>query len=174
MRCFLSKELRIRWAGLLALALLPGVVGCGGGGTGTVSGKVTYQDGPVKGGNVILASPKGKSVMAPINEDGTYTAKDVPVGDVKIAVQTKALGIRAAMAKNSKIPANSPMLASGMPPDEAARRFVAIPDQYEDSESSGLTFVVQKGPQEHNIPLTGKLGSGSGSKPKGSGSGPPK
>jgi hypothetical protein len=172
MRCFLSRSL-----GLLALVALSGVVGCGGGGTGTVSGKVTYKDAkggevPVKGGTVIF-NAKSKSVSADINEDGTYTAKDVPVGEAKIAVQTKALGIRAAMGKEKSIPADSPMFKGGKSPEEAARRFVEIPENYEDAQTSGLTYVVKLGPQDHDLPLSGKLGGGSG-KHKGSSGGPPK
>jgi len=167
---------------VLALAVLLGVTGCGTGPTGSVSGKVSYLGNPVKGGNVIFSAQNGKkSVMAPIGEDGSYTVSDVPVGDVKIAVQTKALGVLAATAKISSIPANSPMRSgSKISPEDAARRFVQIPDNYEDTESSGLTYVVQKGSQEHNITLSGKLTpgggkGGSGGGPKGgSGGGPPK
>lgn len=171
MRCLLSRTVRTA-VGTLTLALLVAVAGCGPK-TGTVSGKVTYKGEPLKGGNVIFASEKGQSLLAPIGEDGTYTIQNVPVGEAKIAVKTKHLGIVAAMAK-MKGAGGPPQDTSGgvgapkkLTPEEAVRRFVAIPAQYEDTETSGLTFTVKGGSQSHDIPLTGNLGTG-----KGSGGGP--
>jgi hypothetical protein len=159
------------WVGLVALAVLAGVAGCGGESPGTITGKVTADTGVVKGGRVIYSSAKGKSVMTSIKEDGSYTIEGVPPGEAKIAVQTKFLGVIASLAGIKSIPANSPQLAGQMSPDEAARRFVAILPQYEDPETSGLTYTVQSGSQEHNIPV--QTGPGAGTK-KGSSGGPPK
>jgi hypothetical protein len=178
MHSTLSKTLRL-CAGLLALAALT-AAGCGPR-TATVTGKVTYKGNVVKGGRVVFASEKGPSVLAVIGEDGSYTAEHVPVGNVKIAVQTKYLGVAAGMGK-----AGAPPKDAGGPdgqkpgklsPEEAARKFVAIPSSYEDAETSGLTYTVRGGSQEHDLVLVGNLDKGSGGskdKPKGSGSGPPK
>jgi len=184
MRWVLSKALRT-CAGFLALAVLA-VVGCGGGGTGTITGKVTYKgkDGNVvtlKGGNVIFASEKGPSLQAEIKEDGTYTLENVPVGEAKVAVRTAWLGIQAAMGKGAA--SGPPKDASGpmpgkMTPDVAARKFVAIPSRYETPDGSGLVYAVKKGSQTHDIPLEGPLDSGGGSvggpSKGGSSGGPPK
>jgi hypothetical protein len=152
MRCCLSSTPR-KWAGQFALALLLGVAGCGGNPTGTVTGKVTYQNGPVKGGNVIFASASGKSVIVPIAEDGSYTVADFPLGDAKIAVQTRSLGVLAKMGKGR--PANAPSMGGSMSAEDAARRFVAIPPHYEDASTSELTYTVQAGSQQHDLPLKG-------------------
>jgi hypothetical protein len=75
-------------AGGLLLASLALAAGCGSGG-GTVSGKVTYNSEPVKGGKVIfmpLDTKGGKS--ADIAADGTYTVEGLPPGEVKVAVDT--------------------------------------------------------------------------------------
>src|SRR4051794_4850492 len=143
-----------RGAGLLVLATVPWLAGCGKP-VATVTGKVTYQNGPVKGGHVIFAGSGGQSVLAEIKEDGTYRAEKVPVGDAKIAVQTKALGVVAAMPKSSLPPEKQK--GGRMSPEEAKRRYVAIPPNYEDPETSGLSYTVVSGSQEHDIPLTGGM-----------------
>jgi hypothetical protein len=162
-----------RGAGLLVLTTLPWLVGCGNKPVATVTGKVTYQNGPVKGGQVIFAGSDGHSVIADIKEDGTYRAEKVPVGEAKIAVQTKALGVVASMPKSSLPPEKQ---KGRMSPEEAKRRYVAIPFNYETPETSGLSYTVVAGSQEHDLPLKGGLtpgGAGPG-KAGGSSGGPPK
>jgi hypothetical protein len=151
------------------LAAAVGAVGCGGQATGTVSGKVTYQDGPVKGGQVVFAAANGHSVLADIKEDGSYVAEKVPVGEAKIAVQTRSLGVTASMPKRSLPPEKQQ--GGRMSPEEAKRRFVQIPERYETTETSGLTYTVVQGPQQHDVPLKGGVTPAGGG---GSGSGPPK
>src|SRR5205085_628371 len=81
-----------RWLGALALVVGLAVVGCGGkGGTGTVSGKVTYKGAPLKGGRVGFATANKQNVVADIGEDGSYTAPDVPTGPAKVTVVTSYL-----------------------------------------------------------------------------------
>jgi len=154
---------------------LPWLSGCSQP-TATVSGKVTYQNGPVKGGTVTFAGSKGQSVSAEIKEDGTYTAEKVPIGEAKISVSTRSLGVVASMPKGS-LPPEKQATSGGMSPEEAKRRYVAIPTLYESPETSGLTYTVVGGSQQHDVPLTGGLTPGGGSgggKSGGSSGGPPK
>ncbi len=61
-----------RWGALLVLLVPLGMSGCGG--TGSVSGKVSYKGQLLKGGNVTFISSEGKpTVSASIQEDGSYT-----------------------------------------------------------------------------------------------------
>src|SRR5437660_1764669 len=81
------------WAWLLvgaaALALLPPSAGCAG--SGTITGKVTYQGRPLTGGTVQFTSTKGRGTRTvQIGEDGSYTIPNMPTGPVKIAVETKS------------------------------------------------------------------------------------
>src|SRR4051812_44690714 len=70
--------------GLAALLVL-GVSGCGG--TATVSGKVTYNGRPVTSGTVVFMDADGRpSPPAYIQADGTYSASNVPVGAVRVAI----------------------------------------------------------------------------------------
>jgi len=138
---------------LLLVSLVAG--GCGPR-TGTVTGKVTYQNTALRGGNVTFIGANGRSATAPIGEDGRYTAERVPVGEVKITVETKSLAKQATLPKYKAPPG-----AGGdyKPPDlsEAKKRYVAIPHHYADPATSGLTFTVKGGSQEHDLPLTGAI-----------------
>ncbi len=142
------------WLGALALVGALAVVGCGGGGgRGTVSGKVTYKGTALKGGRVIYSSATGANTAADIGEDGTYTAQLVPTGPAKISVQTSYLQMARARGyappKDQKAPEGYQM--GGDP--NMAKRFVKIPDQYENADTSGLTYDVKRGDQKHDLEL---------------------
>jgi len=116
--------------------------------------------------------------MADIKEDGSYQVEKVPVGEAKIAVTNRSLRAAASMPKGSAPPGKQ---SGSISPEEAKRRYVPIPTKYETPDTSGLTYAVKSGPQEHDIPLTGNLTPGGTGGPggsmgsgKGSGSGPPK
>jgi hypothetical protein len=53
---------------------------------GVVSGKVMLDDRPASGGVVVFRSTVGQVVRGKIQPDGSYTAKGVPTGEVKITV----------------------------------------------------------------------------------------
>jgi len=71
------------------------VVGCsGGGGSGEVSGAVTYGGEPIEGGSITFIPADGNkpTAGAPIT-NGTYAAKNVPVGKAKVSISgVKSLG----------------------------------------------------------------------------------
>ena len=138
----------------LALATCAGLSGCGGASTGTVSGKVLYNGTPLKGGNVtFVPEAQGEhSIISAIGEDGSYSVEKVPVGAVKITVETKSL------KPKTNVPAYAPPPGSPggyQPPDPnaMAKRYVAIPDSYSDPEKSGLTCTVKGGSQPYDITL---------------------
>jgi hypothetical protein len=141
-----------RWLGALALAVALAVAGCGGaGGKGTVSGKVTYKGAPLKAGRVAFATSTKQNVVAEIGEDGSYTAPDVATGPAKISVQTSYLK-QASKVPHYKVPEGAPPGLGGGDPS-LAKRYTAIPDNYEDPEKSGLTYDVKRGSQTHDIDL---------------------
>jgi len=98
---------RPRPARLVMLVVLAGalaVAGCGRS-SGTVTGTVTYKGKALKGGSVVFIPPAGgqaATVSAQIGEDGTFTAEKVPVGDVKVTVDTSYL-------KPARGPAQTPL-----------------------------------------------------------------
>jgi len=160
----LSPRCRLgNWVVLLALATLP-AVGCGSR-IATVSGKVLYNNKPLKGGRVTFVGSDGKPAAAEINEDGTYTMDKAPLGEVKIAVETEWL--RRAANRPRNIPPG--MKPGGFtPPDPAAlaKRYVWIPEQYADPQKSGKTYTVKPGKQEHDIILEGGGGPPTGKGPR--------
>jgi hypothetical protein len=68
------------WLGLLLI-----VTGCGPAKT-EVSGTVRYQGKPLTSGNVLVVDADGMTYAAPIRSEGSYTARDIPVGPVRFAV----------------------------------------------------------------------------------------
>jgi hypothetical protein len=131
----------------LVLLALPLASGCGGQAKGTVSGKVTYQGKPVPSGFVTFLVENGAPVHSDIRSDGSYRMEKVPVGLVKIGVQTKA--------------AEDALKSVGMPRKkedfgkmkEAVSEGTQIPAKYTDPNQSGLSYTVVKGPQQHDIDL---------------------
>ena len=141
---------------VLILPMLLAVCGCGNQ-LVNVSGTVTYQAKPVKGGSVIFISTEGKpSVSTEIREDGTYTAEKVPVGTVKICVDTEALN----PAKRTKAPKYGPPAGQTAPsgfgegdPEAMTKRYTKIPPAYAKEGTTELTYTVISGDQTYNIEL---------------------
>jgi hypothetical protein len=59
--------------------------------TGTVEGKVTLDGKPLAKGKVVFHPAKGKAIEAETKEDGSYTAKDVPVGKTPVTIALDGL-----------------------------------------------------------------------------------
>jgi hypothetical protein len=149
-----SLSRKTLFAGLLFL----GIVGCGGGaGTGTITGKVSYKSTPLKGGRITFfgSDKKSSAKIADIAEDGTYKVEGVPVGTVKITVETEYLNQASKYAGKNKPPADAKTSGMNMPSaEELKRRYTAIPLEYSNPDQSELSFTVKKGNQEHSIDLT--------------------
>ena len=157
--------------GLLVL----GAVGCGGGKKGTVSGTVTYDGKKLQMGNVTFVPAKGNPVTAEISEDGTYTAVGVPTGDVKITVETRGAKMALAGMQTGPGPGVTPPKGATLPKDSVpptqgggekfeemkrkaklAKTTPDVPESYSKPDSSGLTFTVKSGKQDHNLDLPKK------------------
>jgi hypothetical protein len=133
-------------AAFLAVAL-SAAAGCSGG-TGNVTGKITYKNEPVPGGSVQFMSPAG-AFVGEIGPDGSYSVSGVPTGASKIAITcqdpkyAEYMNQLAAHARDPKVPK-----PKGSPDD-----FNKIPTKYTDFTSSGLTYEVKSGSQTHDIEL---------------------
>jgi hypothetical protein len=141
----------------MVLVLLAPLGLCGCRSSATVSGKVSYNGVPLKGGNVTFVNSAGKpSVSTAIKEDGSYTLAKVPVGTVKIAVETASLNRPRKVQGPSYRPPPGQTAPGGFAASNAVdvtRLFVAIPAHYADPEKSGLTCTVKGGKQDHPIDL---------------------
>lgn len=154
MRTVCPARTRIQF---LLIAVLFGTVGCSS--SGTVSGKITYQNSPVKGGTIIFVTADGSQFSGPINEDGTYKVEKVPKGDVKIIVETSSLAQRATQKLNAPPEGQQVPGAKSdkqqFDPAEAQRRYTPIPGNYERADSTPLKLAVKGGAQTHDITLEG-------------------
>lgn len=152
-----------RLAGV-ALACLPFVLaGCGGRiNHGEVSGLVSIDGQPVTAGNVLIVSEDGQwTATGPLHGDGVYSIREAPLGKVRIAVQTLMYRGTAVPPPRVGRPGGdaSQVGSKGMMlPDPSVRGLVyrAIPEKYEQVETSGLSSEVVKGDQRIDLPLTSK------------------
>jgi hypothetical protein len=133
----------------LGLALLPllalfGIAGCGPS-TATVKGKVSYQNKPLKGGKIIFTSKGKGDVVADIGKDGTYEAEKVPVGKVKVAIQTKYLDPKERTGMAYAPPKDAGNESGYKPPERPKGEYTKIDEKYESGETSGLEYDVASG-----------------------------
>jgi hypothetical protein len=123
------------------------MVGCGGA-KGTVTGKVYYKDKIVPSGLVVFLSETNHAVRSQIQEDGSYTIEDMPVGPVTIGV------IQGLVYTGKKDGNMSQLGIEGAEPREIApTQLVPIPLKYANPKDSGVKYTVQPGNQEHDIRL---------------------
>jgi hypothetical protein len=126
----------LRFAVLVAAATL---IGCQGQqqppNRAIVKGTVKFKGTLLKGGSVHieLAGDSVRQTDCIINEDGTFVADNVPVGDVLIAVETESLKF-------------------GGPPDS----YVAIPRRYANVKTSDIKRTIQLGDNQIDIDLADK------------------
>ncbi len=148
-----------RNAFLVGLLLLT-VIGCGGNPMGNIKGTVTFNGKPLKGGRVTFLSTKpntGKTVE--IGEDGSYKVEKIPVGPVKILVETDYLKKSSAYAGKNAAPADS-KVQNTKTGEDTMSRYTEIPREYSNPEASDLAYTVKKGDQEHTIALTPVVNEG--------------
>jgi hypothetical protein len=161
-----------RWPKLMCLFAVAGLLaatGCGR--TGTVSGKVRFQETALKGGRIVFVNDETKkTAWGTIGEDGSYTVEHVPVGPAKIVVETSQLATAGGVHQYTP-PEDAPANFKG-PQFKDKDSYVPIPEMYEKVETTDLVFEVKAGVQQYDIPLVGFAHSKDGSAPtKGSGYG---
>lgn len=129
-------------AGLMALAL-----GAGCGGSGDVSGKVTYKGKAVASGAVLVFASDQLPYYAEIQKDGSFAVAGVPRGEALIGVNSpdpKVLYAPVATKLGKKLPPASP-------PDP--RNWFPLPAKAGDPTTSGLTATIVAGPNVLNLDL---------------------
>jgi hypothetical protein len=143
------------------LSLFMALVLCGcGQKTGSVSGRITYQDRPLTFGRVTLFAVDNSVHSAQIGSDGSYAIPKVPVGPAKITVETPDLrkmpeSHRGMMdpARMGNPQAEKPGKLEPRAKTPAGSKPVFIPDQYASLDRSGLSLDVQAGENTFDIPL---------------------
>ena len=115
--------------------------GCGGRPMGDVSGTVTFRGEPLALGTIAFMSADGSVVQGNV-QDGVYHIAKVPLGLAKITV----------FAHPSPIWPN--MVDQVQAPPAFRKKFVPIPERYQNADQSGLTYTVVRGKQTYDVPLT--------------------
>jgi hypothetical protein len=144
--------------------------GCGGG-VGDVSGKITYKGKEVVFGTVSFVGADGIPRAARINPDGTYTVKDVAVGEAKITVVSElppqggnSTQPRGGGRGREELPPDAPkdlpsreQLGRGETPEVVdpaiVKKWFPIPADLGDVTKTKLRFNVRKGPNTYDIVL---------------------
>ncbi len=151
--------MRIVRLGLFAALALTLAAGCRNSQTpAKVSGKVTYKNEPVKGGDIAFHSEQG-TYRSSINQDGTYEISDLPAGSMTVTIITEHLN------PDKKTPTygggrgdaitKERMKAGFGPPNPDAQRsqYTKVPKKYSDEKTSDLKADLKKGKQEVNFEL---------------------
>jgi hypothetical protein len=132
----------LHWTAALGLWTIL-AVGCAG--RGDVSGKVTYQGKPVVFGTILIQGRDGPH-QGNIERDGSFTVRGVPVGEVRVAVNSpNPKGIQLYPNKN-------PQYKQEPYPDVPG--WFGIPKKYESVESSGLVYTIKGGMNTIEVELT--------------------
>jgi len=123
---------------------------------GTMSGTVTIDGMPLRGGRVECYADNGLySVMADLDKTGKYTLKEPPLGACKLVVKTSHLKDHPAAPKVTKDGKGNPGGSAGMVlPTDVGFGYTAIPDKYESLATTDQTVTVERGEQTHDIKLT--------------------
>src|SRR5262249_12936769 len=146
-----SHALRVAARAAFLVACVAALGGCSGskGNSASVSGKVTYKDAPVPGGQLKFYPPGGgEPILGALNPDGTYLVTDVPRGTVTVTVDTDSVAGRGGSNDYTKMAQGR----GGFNPPEGgggATGFVKIPAKYKDPKQSGLSAEVKKGKNEN-------------------------
>jgi hypothetical protein len=146
---FCSSRRWTRFVVLIAVFCASASLGCGAK-KATVSGTVSYKGEKLGNGNITFVGANEHASTAQIKADGSYEVSNVPVGTVKIQIETIPPPPEN-MSKNL-MGMGAPKMEGSKQPDNG--KYVKIPDKYKNAEKSGLTYEVKSGPQTHDINLS--------------------
>jgi hypothetical protein len=141
----------------LPLALAFGPLGCGK--TSTlpvkVSGQITYNKKPVKGGSInfyLVGAGSAGAYGISINSDATYSITDMPAGEMVVTVETdSALPLKA----QAQMQGHKMTLSPGNPNYKSdAAEYVKIPDKYKSKSTTPLKVTLNPGQNKQDFDLT--------------------
>ncbi len=144
---------------IVASSLL--IVGCSGNkmAPAKVSGSVSYNGKPLKAGTMKFVTPEGIEYPAQISPDGTYTATDIPEGELVVVVETETINPGNKNTAQGKDAERRNKVSTQQPPSgyssapSPAENYMKIPEKYNNSKTSPLAVTLSKGRQVQNIEL---------------------
>jgi hypothetical protein len=125
------------WAILALIVVAMGVViGCSSPKRlATLTGKVTYKGKPVSVGAIYFHGPADEMAMGNLQEDGSFTATDLPIGAVKVSLRVQDPGVYAQKLKGQGASLEKPTAKD-------IDKVTSLPHQYSDPNTSGLTYTL--------------------------------
>jgi hypothetical protein len=173
----LFTMLKFRLGLLVALALVL-AAGCNrSNAPAKISGKVTYNGQPLKGGEIAFHSENMGTYRSSLAEDGSYDIVDMPAGPMTVTIETDSLNpdkkvpgypgsaggrpvVGAGAAKGAamdkeRAAAERKAGVGGPPtPEQMRARYTKIPKKYADRTASPLKVDVTAGKQTKDFDLT--------------------
>ena len=136
------------------VALLLALAGCGGS-KGEVEGTVTCNGEPIPWGRITFVCEGGnKPAIISKIINGKYKVADCPVGRAKISVESFPAPKGGQQGSGKDITKGfGPPKAEDAPPPEVAGKYLRIPLEYANSESSKLEYTIVHGKQSHDFKL---------------------
>jgi hypothetical protein len=123
-----------------------------------ISGSLTYKGTPITAGSMAFVTPDGVSYAASIAPDGTYSATDVPTGELVVVIETES--VRASHQPKGKDAERRLKTAVQQPPPgkggggaELEGTYTKIPAKYNNPKTSPLAVTLTSGRQVKNIDL---------------------
>lgn len=131
-------------AGVVLATALTCITGCGGPRTADVHGKVTYRGKTVVYGSVVVFGSDQMPYYGTIRLDGTFTVKKVPVGQVRLGVNSPDPYYERPLPADVKAEAEERQRRAGLePPVKPPKgQWFTIPGRFADPRTSGLTGEV--------------------------------
>jgi hypothetical protein len=127
-----------------------------------VSGKLTYNNQPIKAGNMLLHTPDGVAYPAQISPDGTYSATDVPTGELVVTIDTEPLspkstkkGAQEESMRMKQMQGMEQRRPAGADPGaDPTANYIKIPAKYASPKTSPVKVTLSAGKQSKDINLT--------------------
>ena len=124
----------------------------------TISGKVSYKNGPVTGGMIYFHSA-GLVTPTAIDNSGNYLASDLPIGDLTVTVDTEMHNPAKMSTKYTGVggAGREKKMEQQKPPEGVAvtkTEYVKIPLKYSDATKSDLKLTTVPGKQTKNFELS--------------------
>ena len=123
------------------------LVGCGKPKTGTVKGKITFENKALAGATVTFWVEGQTPIVATTDEQGFYQADNVAVGAVGVSV------VPASAAADGETLKRLAKDGVTMAPPVPKKNKPVVPATYADPLTSGLTHTVTEGESTYDIPL---------------------
>jgi hypothetical protein len=109
----------------------------------SLEGTITYGNETLQMAQVDVLSDKAQAIGQ--IEEGRYKVENVPLGEVKIGVNTEAV--------RSNMIGQQMARAKGVNTGPV-QKFVAVPTKYAEPDTSGITTIIKRGKNTFDIVLT--------------------